>query len=197
MEAITKKQTCNSTSPPSLSIHNDSHTISKAKAKIRIIHIFAPKIIKTDVANFRELVQRLTGKPTENDCKKIKQITSIPTREEEDHDQSKNKAFPSKPLAKKVDMKTGFRGLDQHIVREHQRIIKEEDQDGNLWISGLENNNVNSGAGGFLERFSDLEGFIEEFNGEFPSFPSLLNHPLEASNSFMQYGFGGPQLLLN
>ncbi|CAL1372390.1 unnamed protein product [Linum trigynum] len=32
--------------------------------KIRIIHIFAPEIIKTDVANFRELVHRLTGKPT-------------------------------------------------------------------------------------------------------------------------------------
>ncbi|CAM6099775.1 unnamed protein product [Calypogeia fissa] len=28
---------------------------------IRIVHIFAPKIIKCDVANFRELVQRLTG----------------------------------------------------------------------------------------------------------------------------------------
>lgn len=35
------------------------------KPKIRIIHIFAPEIIKTDVENFRELVQRLTGKPTE------------------------------------------------------------------------------------------------------------------------------------
>ncbi|KAG8075265.1 hypothetical protein GUJ93_ZPchr0006g46076 [Zizania palustris] len=30
--------------------------------KIKIIHIIAPEIIKTDVANFRELVQRLTGK---------------------------------------------------------------------------------------------------------------------------------------
>uniref|UniRef100_A0A803QNZ9 VQ domain-containing protein n=1 Tax=Cannabis sativa TaxID=3483 RepID=A0A803QNZ9_CANSA len=66
---------------PSLAIHKDSKTISKVssstiinttKPKIRIIHIFAPEIIKTDVANFRELVQRLTGKPTEKDqcCKK-------------------------------------------------------------------------------------------------------------------------------
>jgi hypothetical protein len=30
---------------------------------IRVIHIFAPKIIKTDVANFRSTVQRLTGRP--------------------------------------------------------------------------------------------------------------------------------------
>lgn len=31
---------------------------------IRVIHIFAPKIIKTDVANFRSTVQKLTGKST-------------------------------------------------------------------------------------------------------------------------------------
>ncbi|KAK8336875.1 hypothetical protein V6Z12_A09G148400 [Gossypium hirsutum] len=37
--------------------------ILKAKPKIRIIHLFAPQIIKTDVANFRQLVQTLTGKP--------------------------------------------------------------------------------------------------------------------------------------
>ncbi|XP_039141930.1 VQ motif-containing protein 17-like [Dioscorea cayenensis subsp. rotundata] len=37
-----------------------SHTISKLKPKIRIVHIFAPEIIKTDAANFRELVQKLT-----------------------------------------------------------------------------------------------------------------------------------------
>ncbi|KAK8594270.1 hypothetical protein V6N13_126079 [Hibiscus sabdariffa] len=51
----------NSSSP--LSLHRDSQTISKSKPKIRIIHVFAPEIIKTDAANFRELVQRLTGKP--------------------------------------------------------------------------------------------------------------------------------------
>ncbi|XP_020103050.1 VQ motif-containing protein 17-like [Ananas comosus] len=45
------------------SVRKDSHTISKPKPKIRIVHIFAPEIIKTDVDNFRELVQQLTGKP--------------------------------------------------------------------------------------------------------------------------------------
>ncbi|KAL1533989.1 hypothetical protein AAHA92_15732 [Salvia divinorum] len=45
-------------------MHRNSRMISKTtKQKIRIIHIFAPEIIKTDAANFRELVQRLTGKP--------------------------------------------------------------------------------------------------------------------------------------
>ncbi|GMI70986.1 hypothetical protein HRI_000767900 [Hibiscus trionum] len=67
-----KSQTKMSPSTPSsLAIHKDSQTISKAKPKIRIIHIFAPEIIKTDVANFRELVQRLTGKPPqEKGCRK-------------------------------------------------------------------------------------------------------------------------------
>ncbi|XP_076910199.1 VQ motif-containing protein 25-like [Bidens hawaiensis] len=63
------KHTCSSTTKP-LSMHKDSCIISKIKPKIRIIHIFAPEIIKTDVANFRELVQRLTGKPAEK--KKLK-----------------------------------------------------------------------------------------------------------------------------
>ncbi|EXC04785.1 hypothetical protein L484_007893 [Morus notabilis] len=198
MEAMTKKQTCahlSTSPPPSLAIHKASHTISKAKPKIRIIHIFAPEIIKTDVANFRELVQRLTGKPTEKDGKKIKQIRSIPTRgedQDDDHD-PKNKTFPSKPLAKRADTtEIGLLGLD-HIVREQR--IKEEDQEaekehGNTWINGHDQN-INSG--GFLERFADLEGFIEELNHEFPLFPSLIN-PLEASNSHVQFGFGGPQL---
>ncbi|KAK1401329.1 VQ domain-containing protein [Heracleum sosnowskyi] len=33
------------------------------KPKIRIIHVLEPTIIQTDVSNFREMVQRLTGKP--------------------------------------------------------------------------------------------------------------------------------------
>lgn len=49
--------------PATLTLREDSHSISKPKPKIRIVHIFAPEIIKTDAANFRELVQRLTGKP--------------------------------------------------------------------------------------------------------------------------------------
>uniref|UniRef100_A0A0E0LDK1 VQ domain-containing protein n=1 Tax=Oryza punctata TaxID=4537 RepID=A0A0E0LDK1_ORYPU len=36
--------------------------VHKERPKIRIIHIIAPEIIKTDVASFRDLVQRLTGK---------------------------------------------------------------------------------------------------------------------------------------
>nr|DAD42202.1 TPA_asm: hypothetical protein HUJ06_000432 [Nelumbo nucifera] len=55
-----------------LAMHRDSYVVSKFKPKIRIIHIFAPEIIQTDAANFRELVQRLTGKPTDRRGRKKK-----------------------------------------------------------------------------------------------------------------------------
>ncbi|XP_062109760.1 uncharacterized protein LOC133821546 [Humulus lupulus] len=158
------KQRCThfSTSP-SLAIHKDSKTISKVsninntKPKIRIIHIFAPEIIKTDVANFRELVQRLTGKPTEKDkcCKKknrsnskprniIKNIPTTPSSsssldnnyDNDDHlaDYSKNSYFPTKPTAMKMDhlMKTassGFQGLDYMAMSDHQRVKLEEEEE--------------------------------------------------------------------
>eukprot|EP01018_Ginkgo_biloba_P032931 Gb_37467 [translate_table: standard] len=53
-----------------LGTNKASHVISKLGSHqkisptIRIVHIFAPKIIKTDAANFRSLVQKLTGRPS-------------------------------------------------------------------------------------------------------------------------------------
>lgn len=56
-------------------MHKRTHNISKVKPKIRIIHIFAPEIIKINAENFREVVQRLTGKPTgDNMAKKSKRM---------------------------------------------------------------------------------------------------------------------------
>ncbi|XP_076946896.1 VQ motif-containing protein 25-like [Bidens hawaiensis] len=60
---ISKKHRCSPATKPLITMNQGSRTISKIKPKIRIIHIFAPEIIKTDVANFRGLVQSLTGKP--------------------------------------------------------------------------------------------------------------------------------------
>lgn len=58
------------TTPPALAMHKKTHIISKVKPKIRITHIFAPEIIKINAENFREVVQRLTGKPTEDNMAK-------------------------------------------------------------------------------------------------------------------------------
>ncbi|KAL1567290.1 hypothetical protein AAHA92_02783 [Salvia divinorum] len=60
----------------SVGIHKNSRTICKEKPKIRIIHIVAPEIIKTDTENFRSLVQRLTGKSS-GSLKKGKNNSSL------------------------------------------------------------------------------------------------------------------------
>ncbi|KAG6411449.1 hypothetical protein SASPL_129531 [Salvia splendens] len=63
-------------------MQRNSRTISKTKQKIRIIHIFAPEIIKTDAANFRELVQRLTGKPEKTKGLRKKDARILPSSKE-------------------------------------------------------------------------------------------------------------------
>ncbi|KAE8788440.1 VQ motif-containing protein 25 [Hordeum vulgare] len=44
------------------SYHATAPRAARTRPAIRIIHIIAPEIIKTDVDNFRDLVQRLTGR---------------------------------------------------------------------------------------------------------------------------------------
>ncbi|PIM98224.1 hypothetical protein CDL12_29301 [Handroanthus impetiginosus] len=121
-------------------MHKNSQTISKTKPKIRIIHIFAPEIIKTDAANFRELVQRLTGKPTDDQNNKKKPRIS---RKKEQRIISSNKKM-------ELAMRAGFFG---------DRINGEEEE---VWRG------ANSG-GGFLGGFSEFDGFMHELN-QFPFF---------------------------
>lgn len=179
---MSKKQTWG-TSSNALAVHRDSQTISKPKPKIRIIHIFAPEIIKTDVANFRELVQRLTGKPSDNGCSnKKKRAQGVSRRASEAHHQ--RSAFMAE--AKKIELLrsngggAGFRGLEQ--LQRSERVIKEEEM---MWNSEK--------SGGFLERFADLEGFIQEL-GEYPMLPNLESASA-APNSHLLHGFEGTQLV--
>ncbi|CAA7408005.1 unnamed protein product [Spirodela intermedia] len=51
--------------PAMIAVRAESHVISKMRPKIRIVHIVAPEIIQTDAENFRDLVQKLTGKHAE------------------------------------------------------------------------------------------------------------------------------------
>lgn len=132
-------------------MRHDSKKISKSKPKIRIIHIFAPEIIKTDAANFRELVQRLTGKPTEKGCNKKPRIV---LREEP------RNASSDKPVAKKMELRAGFRGLETRDQR-----VKDEE---GMWDG--------ENSGGFLGGFADLEGFIRELGDEFPFLPLDASH---------------------
>lgn len=215
------KQSCThghfSSSSPCLAIHKDSKTVSKVstnnKPKIRIIHIFAPEIIKTDVENFRELVQRLTGKPThekgdqcskKNIMVKPKSVNKIMKRSSSpspspssslddihnhfDQDsKTKLASFPIKPTSEYMKS-SGFCGFD-YIARSDQRVKEEEVEEveahNGMWDINVENNINISSSGGFLEGFIGFE--------ELGEFPNLLPN-LDASH-VMQFGFGGPQLV--
>uniref|UniRef100_A0A6N2MSS6 VQ domain-containing protein n=2 Tax=Salix viminalis TaxID=40686 RepID=A0A6N2MSS6_SALVM len=145
-----------------LTMHKNSHTIDKAKPKIRIIHIFAPEIIKTDAANFRELVQRLTGKPTlqKGGCKR-KPISARVQDQPRNCSSSSNYLCDSMPVvAKKVELRSGFGS-----ALGSREGVKEEEE---TW-------NIGANSGGFFGGFTDLDGFLQEL-GEFPLPPMDANH---------------------
>ncbi|KAF8403905.1 hypothetical protein HHK36_012011 [Tetracentron sinense] len=142
-------------SPSALGMHKDSQVISKLKPKIRIIHIFAPEIIKTDVANFRELVQRLTGKPSDpikgSRKKKRRSVASVESR-----------TLCSKPT-ETMGLRDGFD--HDHSPDQYRERIKEEEE--RIW--GGEN------SSSFFGGFADLDGFIQELN-EYPLLPLNASH---------------------
>ncbi|TKY49507.1 VQ motif-containing protein 17 [Spatholobus suberectus] len=146
---MTKLHTCYPSSASSkLGIDRDSHVISKFKPKIRIIHIYAPEIIKTDAANFRELVQRLTGKPEDEGGGRGKSKT-VPNKGPLD-------SHPKKAMIMQEDeeeflsLQNGIRVKNEH---------KEEEVEDGLWRS-----KSNEKFSGFLDGFSELDGFMEELS---------------------------------
>lgn len=148
MEKMMKQQSFPPTSAPTkLAMHKDSHVVTKFKPKIRIIHVFAPEIIKTDVANFRDLVQSLTGKPAEkNYGVRMKKMT---------------KTSSSKPPGTKTQITKKMMDQAQHEDQFPSSLrngepIKEEIEE--LWRSSGEK------ISSFLDGFSDFDGFIEGLN---------------------------------
>ncbi|XP_038906267.1 VQ motif-containing protein 25 [Benincasa hispida] len=157
MDAILKKQRRhllpNSAHPAAMALHTASHSISKPKPKIRIIHIFAPEIIKTDVANFRELVQRLTGKPATAEEKILPEEI-----------QPETVAVASIAAAfddRKTEM--GGSGGCRRVVKKEDR---EEDEE-----EGEDEEEVLNDVVGMWNDVVGFESFIEEL-GEFPLLPS-------------------------
>ncbi|KAL5214583.1 hypothetical protein ABZP36_003735 [Zizania latifolia] len=58
------RATSSSSSSSAMGAHKLPRAIAKAPPrKVRIVHVLAPEVIKTEARHFRELVQRLTGKP--------------------------------------------------------------------------------------------------------------------------------------
>ncbi|XP_075112875.1 VQ motif-containing protein 17-like [Nicotiana tabacum] len=147
------KQITSETISPSFSkhsMHKDSHTITKMKPKIRIIHIIAPEIIKTDVENFRELVQRLTGKnaaqvkgkKTKRDMRNQRKNIELSPQNHHHHHQHMN------------------------MLQDTNYRMKEEESD------GISYGSVENSSNGFLSGFG-MEGFIQDLS-EFPMFPFKL-----------------------
>ncbi|AEC10079.1 VQ motif-containing protein 17 [Arabidopsis thaliana] len=146
---------------PTIAMHKQSRTLTKSKPKIRIIHIFAPEIIKTDVANFREIVQNLTGK-----------------QDHHHHDLPHQKGLKRNPRSR--------RSHDHHEVHDMNKshgfcINSDEEEEG--MVSMTWNGNGDESSGGFLNGLGDLDGFIQEL-GEFPYLPFTID-PAVASSSHL------------
>ncbi|KAF5188267.1 Vq motif-containing protein [Thalictrum thalictroides] len=157
MDGMVKTRRCDSTTTPTssstITMHKDSHVISKFKPKIRIIHIFAPEIIKTDVENFRELVQRLTGKPSieEKSCKK--------------RARSMIKNHQAEVYCKPATIIEPQYGYQSSWMSCEDSIIKSKEEQDVMWGGDHHNN-----SSGFYNGFGDLDGFIQGLN-EFPLLP--------------------------
>lgn len=128
-----------------LSMHKGSQVIPKLKRRIRIVHIYAP-----ETENFRELVQRLTGKPSEikgnqgrdqNFLLGNKNVTATPP--------SKNIMSFYREPSMDMEMHSEFAGFQNGA-----RSTKGEDEE--VWR--------NENLSGFFDGFSDLDGFIEELS---------------------------------
>ncbi|KAK7401556.1 hypothetical protein VNO78_13127 [Psophocarpus tetragonolobus] len=145
---MTKPHTCYPSSASSkLGIVRDSHAISKMKPKIRIIHMYAPQVIKTDAANFRELVQRLTGMPEDEGRDRSKSKTALAKDQKGSHPK---KAMIMQDEEEFVSLQNGKR-----VKNEHK---KEEVQD-DIWKS-----KENEKFSGYLDGFSELDGFMEQLS---------------------------------
>jgi hypothetical protein len=165
----------NSNQPNYLAMHKNSHTISKIKPKIRIIHIFAPEIIKTDAANFKELVQNLTGKPSEAKKYYKKKIKKVELEE-----------LKYKGIREQESRSTSSgSGLSSEDSSRMMMTMKNEVSNGEFWGLNLTKVKEEVGGGGYLGGFSDLEGFISEINGGFPLFP--LDHATHKMQGFEQH----------
>ncbi|KAJ0259230.1 VQ motif-containing protein 18 [Hirschfeldia incana] len=161
MEVTQYHQGFNKGSSSRVSMNNNSQVISKIKPKIRIIHIFAPEVIKTDVKNFRSLVQNLTGKPAAAEVKTGKRSARprIPKSQEPvcgDH--------------QPVNRRMSFTGL---LANGGNLEVKEE------WGSGHQNTtNTNT--------YFDLEGLIQDVGEDyFSSFPMRSSSPSSQDEGFI------------
>ncbi|KAJ4711710.1 putative VQ motif-containing protein [Melia azedarach] len=147
-------------------MHNNSHLISKFKPKIRIIHVFAPEIIKTDVANFRQMVQKLTGKPEETNASSKK--TTRRSRKSSDLDTT---GFINNNEDASNNNNNRMLLPDHHEWPQltPEKMIKEEEDH--------ETRDNGDSSSSLLAGFSELDGFIQELSESSSYIPTKSSHP--------------------
>ncbi|ESQ52931.1 hypothetical protein EUTSA_v10017963mg [Eutrema salsugineum] len=161
-----------------IAMHKQSRTLTKSKPKIRIIHIYAPEIIKTDVSNFRETVQKLTGKPDHHDHHDLphhqkglkRNPTSRGSHDHHDHHHQVN------------DMRKSH-GICINSEVEYQEEEEEEEE----MTSMSWNGNGKESSGGFLNGLGDFDGLIHEL-GEFPYLPLTIDPSVAFSSPHLHGG---------
>ncbi|XP_008813209.1 VQ motif-containing protein 25-like [Phoenix dactylifera] len=157
MEELTNSKGCMRLPrrPPTLGVHDNSHAITKLKPKVRIVHIFAPVIIKTDPANFRELVQRLTWKPTKRTAAKKKKTLPMTINGE------------ALPWCKRFEVARPQQKHEDSGCRDGvERELKEEEV-----VAAVEKElRVENSTGGFFRDLGEIDGFLQGL-GDLPLLP--------------------------
>ncbi|CAN8317975.1 unnamed protein product [Cochlearia groenlandica] len=154
-----------------IAMHKQSKTLTKSKPKIRIIHVYAPEIIKTDVSSFRELVQKLTGKPDHHHRHDQKGLKRNPnSRESHDHHQvhDMNKCL----------------GLcvNSQVDEEERQEMK------SLMTWNGTNSGGESSSGEFLNGLGDFDGYLHDELYEFPYLPLTIDPCVASSSSHLHDG---------
>ncbi|VAI78604.1 unnamed protein product [Triticum turgidum subsp. durum] len=163
-----------------LSRHATAPRATTTRPAIRIIHIIAPEIIKTDVDNFRDLVQRLTGRQhhqpadvTANDraAVTVGVATTPPSPVEEKPQPQKKRLAPAPALA------DDFVAQQENKRRKKIKCEVVKVEEGGLGYGG--------GDLDFSELWMDLNpggflSFLEEDVFQGMMAPDLLQQPLGA-----------------
>ncbi|XP_010672811.2 VQ motif-containing protein 18 [Beta vulgaris subsp. vulgaris] len=173
-----------------LGMHRDSRVISKVQPKIRIIHIFAPEIIKTDVANFRELVQRLTGKPSlENDAKKGKGKGKKVKSPQDDNTVVEASLGCNKPtINTKLEVMMGSGSSSSPSSSSDHQPHEQDHHQQQGWRSTT-GDHISS-SGGYLTGFTDLD-YSFDFNTMFHLGPADASSHLNSLGETTQVSFRG------
>ncbi|CAN8318420.1 unnamed protein product [Cochlearia groenlandica] len=143
-----------------VSMNKNSQIITKIKPKIRIIHIFAPEIIKADVKNFRSLVQSLTGKPPPPGEAKTGKKRAKPRIT------SQEPVYGGQEPVNRLSS-SGFTGL---LTNGENHQVKEEWGSGDQATTTTTSNNTNT--------YFDLEGLIHDAEEDYFS-----SYPIRSSSS--------------